>query len=650
MNRLLTVVAAFWTWAEGVRHRRALCVYALALIFDVACLAQEPVDLPSLTDIDGRTHDLTAAESAAPVVVLAWTGSECPMARLYLPRIKRVAETFGPRGVRCFLVNSNSHDSPGSIRRATGELPAHFVVIRDAQGELAEQVGARSTTEVFVLDARRRVVYRGALDDQYGFRRSEGLGARTYRKEAPTLHYLRDAIEAALAGRVPSPRETDPLGCALEWLPADPTAAARKDGTEKSLTFHEHVEPILQAHCQGCHHDGGIAPFALVEYRAALGWRQMIREVVSERRMPPWGASPDHGTFANDSSLTETQIDTIVRWVDSGAPRGDPAGAPPRRGFTSGWTIRPDVQFTTPPFEVPAEGSLPYRYARVPTSFEDDRWIEAMQIRSTTPGIVHHVLVLLAGVSPPKPGTTRPWRPPFNPFSLLEGAKEGEHREWIHRFRDLITRDLMIGGGGGLSGYLASSSSGSVPMIFPEGRAKLLPAGATLVFQIHYTPNGKPQVSETTLALRLAAEPPDEAVDTRAIATVAFRIPPGDGGHVVEATNRFIRDGLVTSLRPHLHVRGKSFRYIAEFPDGRHEVLLDVPLWDFDWQLDYVLAEPLRLPRGTVLRAIAAYDNSPDNPYNPDPTQEVYFGIQTDDEMMIGYYDVVWLEPGPETP
>ncbi len=257
---------------------------------------------------------------------------------------------------------------------------------------------------------------------------------------------------------------------------------------------------------------------------------------------------------------------------------------------------------------------------------------------------------MLEGVSPAKPGTTRPWRPPFNSLSLLEGAKKGEHRQWIFRFRHLIARDLLIGGGGGLSGYFASSSSGSLPMVYPRGRAKLLPAGATLVFQIHYTPNGKPQVSETSLGLRLAEKPPAEAVDTGAIATVAFKIPPGDDAFVIQATHRFLRDGLVLSLRPHMHVRGKSFRFIAEFPDGRHEVLLDVPRWDFDWQLDYVLAKPRRLARGTVLRAVGTYDNSADNPYNPDAKKEVYFGIQTDEEMMIGYYNVVWLPPESETP
>ena len=299
---------------------------------------------------------------------------------------------------------------------------------------------------------------------------------------------------------------------------------------------------------------------------------------------------------------------------------------------------------------MPAEGSLPYRYVRVPTGFESDRWIEAMQIRSTTPAIVHHVLVLLEDVSPPKPGTTRPWRPPFNPLSLLEGAPKKDHPKWIFRFRDLIAKDLLVGGGGGLNGYLASSSSGSAPMVYTEGRAKLLPAGATLVFQIHYTPTGTRHVSETTLALQLAEKPPREAVWTGAITTVAFKIPPGANAHVVEATSRFARDGLVTSLRPHMHVRGRSFRYIAELPDGRQRILLDVPRWDFDWQLDYMLAEPLHLPRGTVLRAVATFDNSADNPYNPDPAKEVYFGLQTDDEMMIGYYDAVWLPPGPSNP
>jgi hypothetical protein len=411
------------------------------------------------------------------------------------------------------------------------------------------------------------------------------------------------------------------------------------------ITFHEHITPLLQRHCQDCHRRGGVAPFALVDYADARGRARMLREVVEARRMPPWNANPDVGSFANDPSLSEEAIALIARWAAGGAAEGDAAKAPPPRRFENGWGIgTPDAILTAPAFDVPADGSLPYRYVRIPTAFGEDRWVEAAQVRSTTPGIVHHVLVFLEGSQPPPDGAQRPWRPPFNPFSLLEGAPPSEYGAWIRRFRRYIRRDLMVGEGGGLNGFFVSSTEGSRPLVYPEGRAKLLPSGASLVLQIHYTPDGVPRRSETSVALRFAGAPPRQAVDCRSIATVVFAIPPGDADFVVQATNTFLRDGLVLSLRPHMHLRGRSFRYVAELPDGKRETLLEVPRYDFDWQLEYVLAEPRRLPKGTVLRAIGAFDNSAANPYNPDPTKTVYFGLQTEEEMMIGYYEVVWLD------
>jgi hypothetical protein len=546
------------------------------------------------------------------------------MSKLYLPRLRKLADEFTPRGVRFVLVDSNSQDDEQDIRRAVGEsMPP---VIRDTDGAWARRWDARSTTETIVLDRAGRLVYRGAVDDQYGF---------DWRKSEPGRHFLREAIEAALAGRAADPAQTDPLGCALEWR--GPEAAA------SDVTFHEQIEPLLQRHCQRCHHRGGNAPFALEDYREVRGWRRMIRRVVAERRMPPWGADPAHGRFANDASLSKDEIELIARWVEGGAPEGDPAAAPPRREFPDTWRIgTPDATFTTPAFDVPAEGTLPYRYVRIPTRYAEDRWIEAFQIRSTARETIHHVLVFLEDV---RPGMDRPWTPPFNPQRLLEGARPREVPQWIARFRKLIVEDLPRGGGGGLNGYLANSSSGQEPVIHPEGRARLLPAGATLVFQIHTTPTGKATTSETTLAVRWAKQPPREPIYTGSIATVAFKIPPGAEAHPVTATLRLPRDGLLLSLRPHMHLRGRSFRYTAQRPDGTRQILLEVPRWDFNWQLDYVLAEPIRLPKGTILRVEATYDNSERNPYNPDPTREVYFGIQSEEEMLIGYYDMVWLEP-----
>jgi hypothetical protein len=273
----------------------------------------------------------------------------------------------------------------------------------------------------------------------------------------------------------------------------------------------------------------------------------------------------------------------------------------------------------------------------------EDRWVEAADVCSTAPEVVHHVLVLLEGDDAAPAGAARPYRPPFNPFSLLQGADPSEYPAWIRRYRRQIRRDLPVGGGGGLNGYFLATAAGARGLDYPPGRAKLLPAGATLVFQIHYTPVGRAIAGEvTSVALRFAKAPPAEAVDTRSIATVVFEIPPGASEHRVEAGYTLPRGGKLLALQPHMHLRGKSFRFVARLPDGKEEVLLAVPRYDFDWQHRYVLSEPKALPAGTELRATGTFDNSAANPYNPDPSKTVGFGLQTDEEMMIGYFEITW--------
>jgi hypothetical protein len=563
----------------------------------------DKVTLVSLVDVTGKEH---AIEKGKPVV-LAWTASDCPMAKVYAPRLRKLAAEMMPKGVQFFLIDSSPDATPEKLRQASkGAVP----VICDEHGALAQEVGARSTTDAVLLDGDLKVVYRGAVDDQYGFRRQAGLGAGTYRKDTPTQQFLHDAVEAVLAGKQVTVGSTDPMGCLLEWAPSP-------DVAKDAPVFYGDVEKIFSAHCNDCHQNGGYAPFSLVKYEEARRHGRMIAEVVDDKRMPPWNANPKYGHFANDPTLTADQIMKIKQWVDAGTPSGDVAKALPPLPPRPEWDIgKPDVIYETEPAEIAAEGQMPYRYVRIPTNFKEDHWVEATQILSTSSQVVHHVLILIDSSGPAPAGVVRPWTPPYT--------------------------SLIGGGGGGLDGSFATTLAAGRGMIYPPGRAKLLPAGATIVMQIHYTPDGTPHQSKTRLGMRFAKQPPTEPVDSRALATVAFMIPPGDPSYEVISTRVMPRDATLLSLRPHMHLRGKSFRYVAEFPDGKKEVLLDVPKWDFEWQVEYVLAKPRLLPQGTLLRAIATYDNSQDNPANPDPSKRVFFGLQSTDEMMIGYYEVVW--------
>ncbi len=447
-------------------------------------------------------------------------------------------------------------------------------------------------------------------------------------------------------------------------LPAQETPLEQGAGKKPPApaTWHESIEPLFQRHCQECHRPGGSAPFALIEHADVEGLAPMIAEVVAQRRMPPWHADRTIGRFANDRSLDAATVATIVAWAKGGAPAGDPQRAPPRRSWPEPWSFAapPDLVVTTPPQAIPAEGTLLYQYVHVETGLAAPRFVRAAELRSTRPELVHHVLVFLdepragrdaakpAAESPaatPLPTLARPWRPAFNQLELMQGAKPEEMPRYFERLQAMIRRDLRHGEAGGLNGYFLSGLAGGGAVTFAPDEGKFMPAGARFTFQLHYQPNGTAGESSSTLALWFADGPRARPLDTRAVATVAFAIPPGAANPEVTAECRLPVAASLRSLQPHMHLRGKDFTYIARHPDGREETLLHVPAYDFDWQHEYRLAEPMELAEGTVLRVVAHFDNSAANPANPDPSQTVWFGLQTMEEMLIGYFEVVW-KPG----
>jgi peroxiredoxin len=614
-------------------------------IVEVQAVDEAPIRSLNLKAIDGQRYAL-ADMTGNSAIVLAWTGVGCPMAKVYLPRVKAIAAQFKASGVQFFLIDSNPQDSWQELSAIAKDHELGFPIIHDRGGTLAHRLGAQRTTEVIILDRQRRIAYRGAVDNQYGYQSGEAGSTTgtvsTYRRAKPSEHFLRDALNDILAGRQVVRAETDPMGCAIgsNW-----DAEALEDARE--LTFHEDIEPLLQRNCQTCHRTGGSAPFSLTEYRKASGWADTIREVVSERRMPPWNADPEIGTFKNDRRLSRAEIDKLVRWVDQGAQRGDPADAPEPLTWPEGWDIgEPDLIVTTPAFEVPAEGTVPYRYVTVPVNLTEDRWVQAAQVQSTGSESVHHVLVFVKEQLASRLRQDRPWSPRWSLNTLFGHLPPRESIRHQIRLAKYVG-DLFNNGGGGLFGYFIAVLPGESPTVFPQGQAQFLPAGATLRFQIHYQPTGKEMMSETSLALRFSKEPPKHVREVWAATSVTFEIPPGSPDHVEHAKHRFQRGGVLLSLKPHMHVRGKSVRYVLERRDGTKETLLNVPDYDFDWQHTYELAKPKRVEKGDVLRLIVTFDNSEDNPYNPDPTRMVTFGLQTDEEMLIGYFEVIWDQRQP---
>jgi mono/diheme cytochrome c family protein len=382
---------------------------------------------------------------------------------------------------------------------------------------------------------------------------------------------------------------------------ARPTAG----GEPSSSSYSRDVAPIFQRHCQECHRPGEVAPMPLLTYRDARPWAKSIKKHVESRAMPPWHADPNHGKFLNDPSLSDEEVRTIVAWVDAGAPEGDPKDLPAPREWVEGWRIgQPDVVFSMPQeFRVPASGTVPYKYFMVPTHFKEDRWIQAAEARPGNPAVVHHIIAF-----------------------IREPGKRGE------------------GAGAPWERHLCGTAPGNDPDIFPPGTAKLVKAGSYLVLQMHYTPNGEETTDRSSIGLVFAREPPQHRMRVQAAMNPLLRIPPGASDHVVKSVFNFGQDSVLWGLMPHMHLRGKSFRFDIVFPDGRTDTLLNVPRYDFNWQHGYALAQPLEVPAGSRVECTAVFDNSKENRANPDPTQEVRWGDQTWEEMMIGFLSITHKE------
>src|SRR5579864_2669348 len=384
------------------------------------------------------------------------------------------------------------------------------------------------------------------------------------------------------------------------------------------VTFTKDVQPILQKHCQECHRAGEIAPFTLMSYKDARPWAKAIKEDVLTRKMPPWFADPQYGHFVNDRSLSKQEIDTLVAWVDGGAKEGEAKDAPQPRAFVDGWNIsKPDLVLQMQSFHIPAKGEVPYQYVVLPTKFTEDKWIQMAEARPSDRSVVHHMVIFI--------------REPQSKW--LRQAEPGV--PFVPQGGNL----LNIGGGG--SEILTAYTPGKIPDMWPSNRGRLIKAGSDLVLQVHYTANGKETEDRTKVGLVFSKEKPAERVVTLAASNVLFKIPPGDGNYPVEAKNALPNGATILSFFPHMHLRGKAFEYRAVYPDGKSEILMRVPKYDFFWQLDYRLAQPLTVPPGTRIEVTGWFDNSPNNPKNPDATAAVRFGEQSWEEMMVGAYDIV---------
>ena len=552
--------------------------------------ASRTIDTFALKDPrDQKTVRLASLKDRKAIVVV-FLGTQCPLSNAFLPELCRLHGEFASFGVAFLGINANEQDTLAAVAAHARKAEVPFPVLKDPGNAVADLFGARRTPEAFVLSSTGRILYRGRIDDQFGIGYS--------RAGKPTRRDLAAALAEVLAGKPVSAPATPVAGCLI--------GRVARPKTEGAVTFTKHVARILQTHCQECHRPGQIGPMALMEYDKVVAWSGTIREVVEEERMPPWFADPRHGKFANDRRLSREDRATLLAWIDGGTPRGDDKDMPPPRRFPEGWTIgKPDLVLRMPrSFEIPAEtprGGVPYQYFVVPTGFTEDKWVVRAEARPDAAAVVHHMVIFVL-----PPGQR------FNPDA--PGAT------------------------------LCGMAPGDMPLMLANGLAKKVPAGSKLIFQMHYTPNGKAFRDRSSVGLIFAREKPKRQVLTKPIHNIRFilrgdRIPAGADNYQIEGTFTFPKNARIVAFMPHMHLRGKDFLYEAIYPNGKKEVLLSVPRYNFNWQSVYRFAEPLWMPQGTKIHCVAHFDNSEKNPHNPDPKVAVYWGDQTWQEMMVGWMD-----------
>ena len=613
-----------------------------------------------LQDIKGGWHELKDVD-ASKVVVVAFLGTECPLAKLYGPRLAEMARTYADKGVTFLAIDSNRQDSITELTHYAREHGIEFPILKDVGNVVADKFGALRTPEIFVLDKERVVRYHGRVDDQYG--------VGFIRPEA-TNKDLAIALDELLEGKQLTKASTPTPGCLI--------GRVRSEQSGSDITYSNQISRIFQKRCVECHREGEVAPFALKGYEDAAGWADTIAEVIRDQRMPPWHADPAHGDFINDSRMTDEEKELVFKWVKAGAPEGDPKDLPKPIEYAKGWRIpTPDLVLEmAEDYQVPAEGEVAYQYFVMDPKLTEDKWIVAAQCVPGNAEVVHHII---AFVLPPEIAKDMPVghfsaseRPPGSPRfgggdsgrrrapkkvvdatpkgeSLPEGAGPKDGNRAPHRAglpgdiskRVAIMRSLF-------TNYLVAMAPGTPPMMLKDGMAKKLPAGSKIVFQSHYTPNGKAKPDKSKIGLVFTdAKNVKREVVTRNVLEQAFEIPPYDGNYEVTGSLRFREDTLLLEMFPHMHLRGKAFSYTAVYPDGRREILLDVPHYDFGWQNIYTFREPKLMPRGTVLECVAHFNNSAENLSNPDPGASVRFGDQTWEEMMIGFFNMARAKEGP---
>ena len=534
-----------------------------------------------LMDSDGSFHQLSRYKNLEAVVLMSFDNS-CAATDSSVAGLQAMQAEWSERGIGFALINSSSESDVNVIRSAKANRGIDLPLLLDDGQLVSETLSLSKAGEIVVLDPERlTVLYRGPLDS------------------------VPQTLSAEIAGTIDNTRVVSASGCDLNFPVKEMHADAVPD-------YSTEVAPLIVEQCASCHREGGIGPFAMDSHLMLQGWSPMIREVLLTKRMPPTQVDPDIGHFENARYMTEDDLQTLVHWIDAGAPRGAGASDPLTEYEAPNWkewTLgEPDYIVTAPKMEIPATGVLDYIDVDVELPFDEDKWVKAVQFIPGDESVLHHLLTYVTA-----------------PAENFDGG-EGNTTSVARRF---------------LEGYAPGKVDA---MAFPEETGVYIPEGHKLSMQFHFTTNGRATTDETIIGLYMHDEPPKYENFTRSVAS-NFKIPAYEQNYPSAAEYTFEEDVVVTGLRAHMHFRGKDMKFSLENPDGSMNDLLSVPNYSYAWQPTYELSEPVTVAAGTKVHVTGTFDNSEFNPANADPSQELTFGLQSWDEMFIGYWTYHAVEP-----
>lgn len=549
------------------------------------------VDDFQLLDHMGVAHRLFYY-SDAPAIVVMTQGNGCPIVRNAVPAYRQVRDNYQEQGVKFFLLNSNLQDNKTTIAKEVADFGFDIPVLVDENQLVGESLNVTRTAEVFVIDPKsRKIVYHGPVDDRLTYQNQ---------KAKAEFSYLSDALDAVIAGETVKISQVDAPGCIVNF--------PERDNKERhtNISYHDTIAPILEERCVECHQIGGIGPWAMTSYDMIKGFSPMIREVIRTDRMPPWHSDPNIGSFLHDRSLTSKEIKTLVHWIEAGSPRGegyDPL-ADPRESLPD-WPLGvPDLILTVPSFDVPATGVVDYQRPYVVNPLEEGKWLRASTVKVGSRESVHHVLT----------------------GYLKEIPKSGQSNE--------------VRWGASVGGYAVGAES----MIAREGLGTYIPAGGAIGLQMHYTPFGREVTDTTQIGLYFYDKRPPRMLRNSVIMDFSIEIPPEKANHAETAYLEFPKDAELFYAFPHAHYRGQSSTLAIRYPDGREEMILSLPKYDFNWQRAYEFKDPIKVPAGAKLIARYTYDNSTQNAANPDPSKKMVWGDQSFEEMLYTAISYRWTD------